>query len=116
MTTDEKKPRIPEFHGMYIKKSVTPALDGVQVPAVAQKDCEKTEKIADAGANGVHATCPPQINTTKVWPAFLFDSCSTMLVCVNLPIIQSEQPYIEDSTVEKGLETYIKLPQMFMRD
>lgn len=68
VTTDVKKPRIPEFHGMYIKKSVPLALDGVQIPVVAQKDSEaggtKTENIAGSGVNGVHETGPLHTNTT----------------------------------------------------
>lgn len=82
MTTDEKQPRIPEFHGrpgMYVKEGAAPALDGVQTEKDGAAGRLKLGEIAASGLDGANVAGPLYDDTTYLSQAC---TCLFMLSCL----------------------------------
>lgn len=89
MTTDGKQPQISKFQGrpgMYVKGSVVPALDGVQISVVAEKDSPagglKTGDIAVStvtGSDGTYVAGPLYDDTSYLSQAALVRVCLYIL-------------------------------------
>ena len=81
VTTNQKQPQIPEFQGrpgMYVKGSVVPALGGVQITVVAERDSaaggSKAGEIAAStvtGSDGTYVAGPLYDDTTYLSQAVL---------------------------------------------
>lgn len=89
MTTDGKQPQISKFEGrpgVYVKGSVVPALDGVQITVVAEKDSPagglKTGDIAVStvtGSDGTYVAGPLYDDTSYLSEAALVRVCLYLL-------------------------------------